>query len=307
MKTIFEDLCNEILIDILEYIATPHEIYHAFSNLNQRFDTILRSIRLKLDIYVEDKQSLTLINYFSSYCNCLCINNVCPTISLNNFSRLRSLTISEPTDEQINSIQSTTLPMLEYLSSPASMLIFDCLFGNNQQEQWSFLRVCNFYFPVFPDSKLTWQPNHTLCTLFGVTCSRTTLSQLLSLLPCLKHLRVDMIANDLSNWNLSIFDKTLASLRIGFHYINYDDLYVLIGPCLHRLYLEIYHEQSSINFARLGALLTSLTTKLKQFNCDYRGANICIAEIKSAHSLFQNIQAKSDSCDTHSVICEDII
>ena len=122
MKTMFEDLCNEILINILEYIASPIDVYRSFNKLNHRFDLILRSVRLNLDIFLEDKQSLTIIRCFSAYCNRLRVHNVCPSISLRQFSRLRSLTMIEPTDAQIYSIQSTTLPMLEYLASPASMV-----------------------------------------------------------------------------------------------------------------------------------------------------------------------------------------
>jgi hypothetical protein len=122
MITIFEDLPNEILINILEYIASPVAVYYSFNKLNHRFDIILRSVRLNLNICMEDKQSLIITRYFSLNCNRLRINNICPLISLENFSRLRSLTIIEPTDAQINSIQSQTLPMLEYLSSPATMV-----------------------------------------------------------------------------------------------------------------------------------------------------------------------------------------
>ncbi|CAF2546407.1 unnamed protein product [Rotaria sp. Silwood2] len=307
MNIKLEELPNEILINILEYIGSPVDIYNSFNKLNRRFNIILRSIRLSLDIFLEDKQSLTIIRYFSVYCNRLRVYNVCPLISLERFSQLRSLILIEPTDAQINSIQSTTLPMLEYLASPASMMILDCLFGINQQ-QWSFLRSCNFYFFYFPKAKLSWQPNRVLCTLKGITCSRMTLSQLLSLLPCLKHLRVDMIFNDSSNWNMEIFKKTLLSLRIGFNQLNYDDLCVLIAPHLYRLHIEMYHEELSLNFAHLGTLIVSLTTRLKQFNCDYRGMEIPIDEIKAAHTLFRNIQSiKSHSYDTISLICRDVI
>jgi hypothetical protein len=99
-----------------------------------------------------------------------------------------------------------------------------------------------------------------------------------------------MISDDVSNWNLSIFSKTLRSLRIGFHRLNYDDLCALISSYLRRLYIDIYDEQSSINYTYLGTLLISLTTNLKQFNCDYRGIEIPLNQIKCAHRLFQNIQ-----------------
>jgi hypothetical protein len=122
MITKFEDLPNEILINILEYIASPIDVYCSFNKLNHRFDIILQSVRLNLNIFSEDKQSLTIVHCFSTYCNHLCVYNVCPSISLERFLHLRSLKITEPADAQINFIQSTTLPMLEYLASPASMV-----------------------------------------------------------------------------------------------------------------------------------------------------------------------------------------
>jgi hypothetical protein len=129
--TTFEDLPNEILINILEYLASPVAIYYSFNELNNRFDNILRSVRLNLDIFMEDKQSLTITQCFSANCHRLRVDNVCPSISLENFLRLRSLTMIEPTDAQINSIQSRTLPMLEYLASPASMVSFLFHFSTN--------------------------------------------------------------------------------------------------------------------------------------------------------------------------------
>ncbi|CAF1604955.1 unnamed protein product [Adineta ricciae] len=303
MKTTLEDLCNEILLQILECVHNPYDIYRAFSRLNHRFDLILQSVRLQLDIFVEDKQSLTMIRYFSANCTHLRIYNMCPSISLQQFLRLRSLTIHEPTDAQMNLIQSTTLPMLEHLASPASMMIFDCLFSN-RHKPWLYLHSCHFYFPHFPNSKVTWQPNRTLRTLSGVTCSRKTLSQLLSLLPSLKCLRVDMIANDLSDWNTMIFEKTLTSLRIGFHQLNYDDIRVLIGPLLRRLHIEVFCEQPSINFSLLGAVIMSRGKELEQFCCDYRGRNIPVDSIKTAHRMFQSIQVlPTHSYDTNSFKC----
>lgn len=120
MSSCFEDLCNEILITIFEYLASPVAIYRSFGRLNRRFHFLLQSIRLNLDIFTEDKQTLTITRYFAAYCNRLRIDTVCPSISLEDFSRLRSLTIIEPTDAQIDSIQPKILPMLEYLASPAS-------------------------------------------------------------------------------------------------------------------------------------------------------------------------------------------
>ena len=165
----------------------------------------------------------------------------------------------------------------------------DCLFAN-KDHQWTYLRTCNFYFSHFSCPKFTWQVNQHLRTLLGITCCRIVLSQLLSLLPCLEHLRVDMISEDSSNWNLSILSKTLRSVRIGFHRVNYDDLCALISSDLSRLYLDIYDERSSINYRYLGTLLSFLTRNCKQFNCDYRGVEIPLDEIRHAHQFFHNIE-----------------
>ena len=97
-------------------------------------------------------------------------------------------------------------------------------------------------------------------------------------------------------------------MRIGFRQLNYDDLCVLIGPDLYRLHIDIDHEQPSINFAYLGSLIMSLTTKLKQFNFDYQGIGISINDIRTAHTLFRNIQSiETHLCDTLSLVCRDMI
>jgi hypothetical protein len=117
-----------------------------------------------------------------------------------------------------------------------------------------------------------------------------------------------MISDDLSNWNLRIFKKTLSSLRIGFYQLNYDDLSVLIGSNLHRLYIDIYHEQPSINFTYLGTLIISLTSKLKQFDCEYRGIDVSLDDIQHSHRLFRNIQSlESHSYDIIRLSCRDMI
>lgn len=120
MPRCLEDLCNEILMIILEYVASPVAIYHSFRRLNYRFDLLLHSVGLNLDIFTEDKQTLAITRYFAAHCNRLRLDTICPLIALENFPRLRSLTIIEPTDVQIHSIQSKIFPMLEYLASPAS-------------------------------------------------------------------------------------------------------------------------------------------------------------------------------------------
>jgi hypothetical protein len=119
-----ENLPNEILTNIMEYVSSPYDIYNAFNGLNQRFNTILRFIRLSIDIFQEDKQNLFLIHHFATHCDRLRIFNNCPSLSLVRFLRLHSLTITEPAESQINSIRSNALPMLEYLATPPTVVSY---------------------------------------------------------------------------------------------------------------------------------------------------------------------------------------
>jgi hypothetical protein len=185
-------------------------------------------------------------------------------------------------------------------------MIFDCLFGSEHQ-RWHVLRSCHFFFSPLPGLKTTWQPNYNLCILSGITCSRTILSQLLKLVPSLKHLRIDMLPDDNSIWNIPLTVKTLVSLRIGFPHLVHDDIPPLIGPNLHRLYLEIYNRNVPVDFVHLGSMLSSMPQKFEQFNCDYRGPTPNINEIRDAHPLFKNMTlVQSYSNDTVKLICNNM-
>ena len=150
--------------------------------------------------------------------------------------------------------------------------------------------------------------NTVLRSLSGVICSRKTLSELLSLLPCLEYLRVDLIGNDSSQWNRSIFRRTLRSLHIAFEQLIIADLCTLIGPDLNRLTMEIRAEQHPIDFQSLGrALHETLCRPLKRFQCDYRGEKRSVNSIRMAHILFGNIQSiPLSSYDTYRLICEEM-
>jgi hypothetical protein len=122
MVSKLEDLPNEIIVNMMEYISTPSDIYRAFAGQNHRFDSILRFVRLSIDLFREDKQTILTTRLFSSYCNRLRLFNICPSISLVRFSRLRSLTIIEATESQVNSIRSGALPMLKHLTTQATLV-----------------------------------------------------------------------------------------------------------------------------------------------------------------------------------------
>lgn len=128
--TTFEDLPNELLLNIFEYLSTPADIHRSFNRLNDRLDHLLQSLRLSIDVFCEDEECLSLMNYFTWNFNRLRLFHTCPSIGLDRLHGVRSLRITEPTDAQMQSLHSHTLPLLEYLASPASMVCFHSL-GNH--------------------------------------------------------------------------------------------------------------------------------------------------------------------------------
>ena len=50
MSSKFEDLSDEILMDIFDYLSPPIYIYHSFFNLNQRINRIIRDARLLISL-----------------------------------------------------------------------------------------------------------------------------------------------------------------------------------------------------------------------------------------------------------------
>ena len=50
MSSKFEDLSDEILMDIFDYLSPPIYIYHSFFNLNQRLNRIIQDARLLISL-----------------------------------------------------------------------------------------------------------------------------------------------------------------------------------------------------------------------------------------------------------------
>ncbi|UJR35087.1 hypothetical protein I4U23_027862 [Adineta vaga] len=272
----------------MEYISSPVDVYQCFNQQNQRIQYLLKDFHYSIDIFWEKEQYFHLTNSFANNYYRLRIFNICPRITLHHFSNLRSLTMTQPNNTQIHSVQPITFPFLEYLATPATLDIFNNLFGDSQH-RWAFLYSCNFFTHI-PTPQLNWTFNNSILILSGITCSRKILSQLLYLVPCLKYLRVDMITNDQSKWIIPLTIEHLLSLRISFYRLIYEDLMILIGRNLSHLYLEVYDDHIPIEFSSLGILFMSIGHKLKKFNCDYRGYDVDLEEIQSSHLFFRNIQ-----------------
>jgi hypothetical protein len=111
-KSKFEILPNEILLEIFEYLPTVN-IFETFYYLNQRYTTLLLSIRLRIDLLNTSKKIFDYSNYFlfpiASHCiiSLRCedvFDRLIHHINLSNLISLEYLTITninQPTLEYI--------------------------------------------------------------------------------------------------------------------------------------------------------------------------------------------------------------
>ncbi|CAF1003129.1 unnamed protein product [Adineta steineri] len=123
MKKQLEDLPNELLWLILEYIS-PIDLFYTFLNLNQRFNKILRLTHCRLNLLYTNKDQF---NYY--------LNTILPNIEINRiesfhiddinsrldsihiYKNLHSLTIHYLRTENIDLLATNILPELKQLHS----------------------------------------------------------------------------------------------------------------------------------------------------------------------------------------------
>ena len=121
MTNRLEDLPNELLCFILEYIPLI-DLFRTFSNLNQRFNNILRLVHFHFNVlYINRKQ----FNYFrhtilpnieSNWIESFYIDDIDDRLdAIHICKNLRSLTIHHLRGENMNLLAENILPKLNYL------------------------------------------------------------------------------------------------------------------------------------------------------------------------------------------------
>ena len=112
MPSFFEDLPNELILDVFEYLDT-RDLHRGFWGLNDRFNDILRSLK-NLPL-IMDKNDSSLIAIFASRVVRLEVDTW-HEIDLTRFSNLRWLKLCRTTRNQVTMIRPSVVPKLVYLS-----------------------------------------------------------------------------------------------------------------------------------------------------------------------------------------------
>lgn len=149
----FEQLPDEILLDLFENYIRLFDLYTAFSFLNHhRINRILNSARFYIDIPSKDIYHSKSFSYFADQIISIHLSTYCNDLDLFKFVHLRLLHIEKPSRPQLLSIRSEFLPNLLYLS------LSPCWYSLNELPRYltNISDVCpfkNLRCCILPDGK----------------------------------------------------------------------------------------------------------------------------------------------------------
>ena len=162
MITRLENFPNELLWFIMEYIP-PLDLFHGFFDLNERFNTILRSIHFRFNLsYTNQKQfnyflHLILPNIQLNWIESLSIDDIPTRLqTIKICQNLRSLTIDHLHTENLQILAKNILPELKqlyYLRLCSEFILknddVNCLSSVIFSEEMPSLAYCCFAFQDF--------------------------------------------------------------------------------------------------------------------------------------------------------------
>ncbi|CAF1395101.1 unnamed protein product [Adineta ricciae] len=216
-----ELLPDEVLIEIFQYIPLI-DLFNAFTNLNYRFNFLLRSLQLGVDIHQNESNNqhlLQALTFFAKQIQYIHIDRH-PFLNLNIFPNLRSLIIYLPTTKQVLSINSNQMPKLRrlwigILAEKDQKQLCTSLFGENQFTKLDF---CNLFEINFNATLNCCQSLSTLRRLILTNCQTKDFIILLSFLPNLTELNICICdVSTTYSHNLTNFShENLRILKIEF-------------------------------------------------------------------------------------------
>ncbi|CAF0739272.1 unnamed protein product [Rotaria sordida] len=109
-----ENLPNEILAEIFEYISTEN-LFRSFYNLNYRLNKLIQSLNNHyLSLKTTDCNQIYHYNFIAPYINILFIEGRAQ-LNLKSFTNIRRLILIQSNDEFLEQLERIRLPYLEHL------------------------------------------------------------------------------------------------------------------------------------------------------------------------------------------------
>ena len=150
----FEQLPDEILLDLFENYLRLVDVYYAFRLLNhRRINRIIQSARFNIDIPSKDIFHQRSFLHFSSQIISLHLGIFSNDLDLIPLTNLRYLHIEKPTPSQLLSIRPDVLVNLSYLS------LSPCWYSVQElpRQLMNLVELCAFQYLStcrFPDGKI---------------------------------------------------------------------------------------------------------------------------------------------------------
>jgi hypothetical protein len=270
MITCFEDLCNELLLYIFDYI-NPRQLYDTIWNLNSRLNDLLASVT-HLQLIVDGEENEEIIALLAPHIGLLQINTW-DEIDLNGFHNLHSLILSRPSPLQLKQIRVDTMPKLTYLSlfpnvyftSPRQLI--DDAFLN----RFSFLHWARLGHIDLSDSRYRSVQSHSLRHLH-ISCFHTTMIPfILASCPNLESLHVDILQyGDKTTIPSPIIDNHPLQKFVLRDYclsILHQDIHTIITYIPNTRKIELKFNCNA-RFISLVRHLSDSLSHLRRFNCD---------------------------------------
>lgn len=305
--TCFEDFSNELFLDIFDYFE-GFDLYHAFSNLNTRFENLLgdRSLHLKMKpkLYVEDvrNRSSDLINLTRDRIISLDLFHTeldtesFPRFTIDSsFSRLESLELG-----CINS--NAFVPLLVGLLTLPRLLSLSIQVDDEPEEMANIYQVI-LNMPILKYSKISFYAFETSIPLPMATngqfsrikylnidhpCALNDLINILSYTPQLRRL----VCEKLDEWDDFVPRSDplpmshLTHIFFGKCFIVFDEMEMLItkiSPPLKTLCLTCSRDPAYLNADRWERIICKNLTQLHVFNFKYEEAIDGDFEITAHH------------------------
>lgn len=110
-RTIFEDLANEIFLDVFDHLR-PIDIIHGFSMINYRFENLLCQRRMHVDLSTNIS-----LNEFNEYCSKIFLNysSCIYSIRLSNYETCGGMKLFLKEFSQINSVTFPNLYTMSFI------------------------------------------------------------------------------------------------------------------------------------------------------------------------------------------------
>ena len=294
MVTRFEDLPNELLLDLFEYIDV-RDLYHGFWLLNTRFNQLIGTLS-SLSLTLEQNES-ALISLFANQITRL-VSKTWQETDLCQFPQLQSLVVHLPTRNQLHQIQTDSLPNLIYLSVTSVPGLdflprFTITIFSNGLPSLRHVRLGHV-----PTTYSPYWSQSPLLTSVSVECSNPMLiACILGSSPNLQSLQVRMLldAVPIFRSSPSITGHRLKRfiLQDPYHKLLFSHVYALLAwmPNVQRIYLNFL---CKVPFTRFARSLVNRLPLLTRFDCHIDDSSsdrtVDVETIRLIHPCFARLR-----------------